>query len=152
MSRTRSSALGIVWSLLLGVTAGGAAAAETNPYDGWVKPGPPPLERFVKPLGLSTSQQESLKPIFAAARARAATDNEQIPTNTPTPEASRSLHAVREADLRMRLATVLSTEQLATYEALSEAHSASATRPHSHPAHGHSDMNSAKPAEETAED
>jgi hypothetical protein len=152
MNLLRSRALALAMVLLAPMSLVAAAAADMNPYDGWAQPGPPPLERFVKPLGLSASQQERLKPIFAAAQARAAADNAPDPANTPTPEASRSLTAVREADLRTRLAAVLSAEQLATWDALTKASSARAARPHSHPTHGHSDMNSAKPADETAED
>lgn len=152
MNILRSTALALAMVLLLPISLHAAGAPDANPYDGWAQPGPPPLERFVKPLGLSASQQEKLQPIFAAAQARAAADNEPDPANTPTPEASRSITAVREADLRLRLAAVLTAEQLATYDALAEASSANAARPHSHPTHGHSDMNSAKPATETVDD
>jgi hypothetical protein len=152
MNVLRSAVLAATMVLLAPISLAGAADAVMNPYDGWAQPGPPPVERFVKPLGLSASQQERLKPIFVAAQAKAAADNNPDPANTPTPEASRSLTAVREADLRTRLAAVLSAEQLATYDTLTEASSANAARPHSHPTHGHSDMNSAKPADETVEE
>ncbi len=123
-------------SLAVNVALG--ASQEVDVYQGWLKPGPPPLERFVKPLGLTGDQQQKLKPIFAEAQAKAAKDEAER-TQTKTAQA---VVLTREADMRVRLATVLTAEQMMTYERLTASRAADARTLTPHPAHGHTEMNS----------
>ncbi len=51
----------------------------------------------------------------------------------------------READFRVLLGTVLSADQLATYESLASAHDADARTLNPHPSHGHNDMSKPSP-------
>jgi hypothetical protein len=128
-------------------SAAPAARATSAPdvYAGWTRPGPPPLERFVEPLGLSADQQAKLRPIFAEAQAKAAEDDAQGRDRTQRPEAVAATMAMRQADLRVRLATVLTPAQMQRFESLTVAQASGRKLPESHPAHGHSDMNSAAP-------
>jgi hypothetical protein len=117
--------------------AGAAEPAATN-----LKPGPPPLERFIKPLGITPSQQAKLKPIFAEAQAQAATDVKEASTDgkKPNPAEMAKTQSMRQADLRLRLATVLTPEQLTGYEQLTASSTPREQTAEMHSAHGHRDV------------
>ncbi len=104
---------------LLLVVAGTAVAADSVTA-GLTRPGPPPLERFVKPLALSADQQARLRPLFAEAQAQAARDVRDAAADGKqvAPAELTAQQKMREADFRTRLASVLSPEQLAGYERL----------------------------------
>lgn len=114
--------------------AGTALAADTDVYQGWVKPGPPPMERFVKPLGLSVDQQKKLRPLFNAAQTKAA---QAAKAKSPVTAKDGDALLTDEADFRVRLAEVLTAEQLAQYEKLTAARSADSRTLVPHPAHEH---------------
>ena len=135
-------------ALLVALTVNVALGAtqDVDVYAGWLKPGPPPLERFVKPLGLSSEQQRKLKPIFAQAQAKAAREEAEIAKGrTPSAQVAESALLTREADLRVQLSTVLTQEQMMRYESLTASRAANARTLTPHPAHGHYEMNSPAP-------
>jgi Spy/CpxP family protein refolding chaperone len=126
-------------ALMLTLAAIPALAA--TPSAGLIRPGPPPLERFVAPLALTAEQQSKLRPIFAAAQAQAAQDVKDASAEGEKPDPARMAAArkMREADFRMHLATVLTPEQLSKFENLmaDTTPREQSTEPHS--AHGHRD-------------
>ena len=94
--------------------------------------GPPSLDRFVQPLGLTAEQQQKLQPVFAEAQAKA---------KAMSPEDAAALRPEREADFRVKLSAVLKPEQLAEYDRLTSARPTETTVVQ--PAHGHRNMNDA---------
>lgn len=126
--------------LSLTVIAALGASQDADVYAGWLKPGPPPLERFVKPLGLSSEQQKKLKPIFAAAQAKAAKEAEAAKAKPSSKEIASDALLTRETDLRVQLEAVLTAEQMAAYERLSAPYAANARTLIPHAAHGHSEI------------
>ena len=114
----------------------GAVAAPTAEV---AAPGPPPLERLVKPLGLSAAQQGTLKPMFAQAQAQAAEDVKQASSDGKKPDPTELMKTLQmhEADFRLRLAAVLSPEQLAAYEKMTASSTPRAQSSEMHNAHGH---------------
>ena len=131
--------------------AGSAVGAQADGgiYDGWLKPGPPPLERFVKPLALTAEQQQKLRPVFAAAQAAAAADEAtKSKAKSPNPDTEGAALLTRETDFRVRLSAVLTAEQMGQYERLTAARAANARTLEAHPAHGHSEMSQPGPPNE----
>jgi hypothetical protein len=134
-------------TFLIAAPAAIAASPDAEVYKGWLKPGPPPLERFVKPLALTMEQQQKLKPIFAEAQQRAAQEEAEKAKNP-----GRDAHVqesgllTREADFRVLLATVLSQDQMSRYESIAATHDANARTLNPHPAHGHESMDKPTPA------
>lgn len=136
-----TSALLVLWAGCLT-----AADADAGVYQGWSRPGPPPLERFVKPLALTAEQQQKLRPVFAAAQAAAAADEAaKSKANSPNPDTVGTALLTRETDFRVRLAAVLTAEQMGEYERLTAARAANARTLQAHPAHGHSEMDRSGP-------
>lgn len=125
-----------------------AATPDQSIYADWVQPGPPPVERFVRPLGLSADQQKKLQPIFDDARAKAVADAR--PRSEPSEsDAVGGVPAQREADFRLRLAAVLNPQQMAQYDALAAARASDARTSDPHPAHGHREGTKEAPALES---
>lgn len=124
-----------------------AAGSEHDVYAGWLQPGPPPIERFVKPLGLTADQQKKLKPIFDDARAKAARDAKDAQSRSEPADGERvgGVLSQREADFRVQLASVLSAEQMTQYEALVAAQGPSPRTVDPRPAHGHRESNREAP-------
>lgn len=118
-----------------------SAAGDGDVYAGWLQPGPPPIERFVKPLDLSSEQQKKLKPIFDAARAKAAADAEGAKSRVEPADGERvgGVLSQREADFRVQLASVLTSEQMTRYDAVAATRAPSTRTLIPHPAHGHSE-------------
>jgi len=118
------------------------AGEEKDVFAGWSKPGPPPLERFVAPLSLTTEQQQKLTPIFADAQAKAAQDEARANAAGAKPSGDDILNQMitRDVDFRTRLSTVLTAEQMSRYEALTAARAPRARTLVPHPAHGHGAM------------
>jgi hypothetical protein len=123
-----------------------AAAADPAPRKesvnaGLTRPGPPPLERLVKPLGLSADQQKRLKPLFAEAVSQAEADVKAV-----QPGELAAAQKVREADFRLKLANVLSPEQLTGYERLMAEAAPKETSSEMFSGHGHRDADNAATA------
>jgi len=130
---SRKSILCLVSAALVAVTAN-SATPPVSLGAGVLRPGPPPLERFVKPLGLSAAQQSKLRTVFQQAQMQAAED---VRTAEPGQlDATRKMH---EADFHLQLAAVLSPQQLARYDQLTAAMQADDRASESHGAHGHRD-------------
>ena len=142
----------LIATTMVAATTFAADSASNGPYAGWLQPGPPPVERFVKPLGLSADQQKKLKPIFDSARSKAAEDAKAAQARVEPANGERvgGVLSQREADFRVQLATVLSPEQMTQYETLAASSVPSTRTLIPHPAHGHSEGNresSSPPAE-----
>jgi Spy/CpxP family protein refolding chaperone len=144
MKKSTKVLLGICAAALVLVSEALAAAdTRTTPSasQGVTRPGPPPLERFVGPLGLTTAQQQKLRPIFAEAQAQAATDLETLKDDSQKPDESQVIAMVkmREADFRERLAAVLTPEQLSRYNQMTAEQMPRERATEQHSAHGHRD-------------
>jgi Spy/CpxP family protein refolding chaperone len=139
-------------TLLFTVDLMGASSPPASVEAGLLKPGPPPLERFVKPLALSSEQQSKLRPIFEQARTQAAQDlndanaDGQPDGRRPTADQMAATLKMREADFRVRLAAVLTPAQMAQYEQLTTDASTHNRTLEGHPAHGHRDSDSVSTA------
>lgn len=120
----------------------GAVSGAAEPAAPSLAPGPPPLERFIKPLGITPAQRAKLEPIFAEARAQAARDVKEASTDgkKPDPTEMAKTQGMRQADLRLRLATVLSPEQLTGYEQLTASSTPREQSAEMHGGHGHRDV------------
>lgn len=98
------------------------AGNPTSAGDAAEQPGPPPLETLVTSLNLSKAQQERLKPLVAAAREQVRADMADARRNDErfdSPEFAARLRTL-EADLREKVQGLLSAQQLARYDAMSE--------------------------------
>lgn len=131
-------------SLSLALGAGLAVAADENAQ----QPGPPPLATLVKPLKLSAAQQQKLKPLIEATRGRVREDMDAARRNDQRLDSAEFTAQVktREADLREKLQGVLSADQLARYDSMSEERT-----PQRAPAvtvHGHHEMDTPQTARE----
>lgn len=130
--------LALAW--IATVSVGGE---DKDVFANWNQPGPPPLERFVEPLSLTTDQQQKLKPIFDSAQKQAAQDARRAANGDDrTGDQILNELVIRDADFRTRLAAVLSADQLARYEALTESRAPRTRTLAPHPAHGHGAMES----------
>lgn len=142
--------LGLLGGLILGaflglfVTAAVAAdSAEAPSTEQALRPGPPPLESLVKPLGLSKRQQQTLRPVFLEARRQAQADIDEARADgldLQSPQARARMQA-RDTDFRERLATVLTPAQLDTWDRLTADEREARQRPAgTNPVHGHHEM------------
>jgi hypothetical protein len=124
---------------MLAATAALAAEPQTSASAGLFRPGPPPLERFVKPLSLSASQQARLRPVFEKAQAQALKDVEEAGSEGGKADATRlaATQKMHDADFRVQLAGVLSSEQLVRYEQMTADRTPREQASETHPAHGH---------------
>ncbi len=109
--------------LLLVQVVHAADAARTGPDSQAValRGGPPPLEYFVRTLGISAEQQQRLKPVLDASRTKAEADMKAASApGAQRPAADQISAAIRtrQADLREGLAKVLTPQQLAKYDQL----------------------------------
>ncbi|MET0292921.1 MAG: hypothetical protein ABW136_11210 [Steroidobacteraceae bacterium] len=120
------------------------AAAAESVTAGLTRPGPPPLERLAKPLALTADQQTRLKPIFAQAIAQAASDVKSVERDELVAKQKE-----RDADFRLKLAGVLSREQLSRYEALTTDTTPPEQAAEMFSAHGHRDADNAATATDT---
>jgi hypothetical protein len=102
--------------------------------------GAPTFEQLTKALDLTAEQQKELRPVFAEAQAKAAREAKERESKSTGPKDAESHLLTRQADLRSRLAAVLTTEQMAEYERLTAAQAAHPRTTNPHPAHGHHDM------------
>jgi Spy/CpxP family protein refolding chaperone len=128
---------------LAGIATSVSTAGENKDvFAGWSNPGPPPLERFISPLALTAEQQKQLKPIFADAQAKALQDEKRAEARDDKATGDDILNqmVIRDVDFRSRLSAVLTPEQLAQYEALTEARAPRTRTLVPHPAHGHGAM------------
>jgi hypothetical protein len=133
------------------VMAGGAVGADAPAPNATVtRPGPAPMERFIEPLGLTTAQQQKLRPIFAQAQAQAEADLQALKSDEQKPDEGRvmGMLKMREADFRERLAGVLTAAQLDRYNQLTADRLPREQAKEQHPAHGHRDADSAATASE----
>lgn len=114
-----AAAVAAVW---LVATATPSFALDAEPgvsaSAGLLRPGPPPLDRFVRPLSLSPAQQLKLRPIFEAAQKQAEADVKDAAAAGRKPDAAQLEATLRmhDADFRMRLANVLTPAQMTKYE------------------------------------
>ncbi len=85
---------------------------------GLLRPGPPPLDRFVRPLSLTPAQQVKLRPLFEAAQRQAEEDVKDASSDgrKPNPAQLDATLRMHDADFRMRLANVLTPAQMTKYE------------------------------------
>jgi Spy/CpxP family protein refolding chaperone len=122
-------------------TAMAAFAAEpgVNASAGLLRPGPPPLERFVAPLSLNAAQQAKLRPLFQQAQQQAAKDVEDAAADGRKPNAAQLEATLRmhEADFRMRLAEVLTPAQMTQYEQMTADRTPREQAGEMHNRHGH---------------
>lgn len=139
MKMFASTLASLAFGVLL-ISGGTLRAADPAPAS--LSPGPAPLERFVKPLGITPAQQAKLKPIFAEAQAQAAMDVKEASTDgkKPNPTEMAKTQSMRQADLRLRLATVLTPEQLTGYEQMTVSSTPREQAAEMHSAHGHRDV------------
>lgn len=134
-------------------TAALAAEPGVSASAGLLRPGPPPLERFVGPLSLSASQQAKLRPIFAEAQRQAEQDVEDAAADGRKPDQAQLEAAWRmhDADFRMRLANVLTPEQLTKYEQMTADRTPRERAGEMHGAHGHRESDTPATASERAD-
>jgi hypothetical protein len=121
---------------------GQALAAEApSARSGVIRPGPPPLERFIEPLALTAAQQQKLRPVFAAAQAQAEADLDTVRADNaePADEQVMAMVRMREADFRERLAGILTPEQLTKYNHMTADTTPREEKTEQHSAHGHRD-------------
>jgi len=140
--KVRRFAIALILASALG--ASGVHGAEEAPQ----QPGPPPLAALVRPLNLTAAQQEKLRPLIDAARARVREDMAEVRRNDERVDSVEFMARVRarEADLREKVQGVLTVAQLARYDELSEART-----PQRSPAvtvHGHHEMDTPQTARE----
>jgi len=139
-SRRMNTATALVCAALLS-TAMAAFPAEpgVNASAGLLRPGPPPLERFVAPLSLSAAQQAQLRPMFAQAQQQAEQDVKDAGADGRKPNATELEATLRmhEADFRMRLATVLTPAQMTQYEQMTADRTPREQASEMHNRHGH---------------
>ena len=131
----------VVCAALLSATAMAAFAAEpgVSASAGLLRPGPPPLERFVTPLSLTAEQQAKLRPIFQQAQQQAAEDVEAAAADGRKPDAARLDATLRmhDADFRMRVATVLTPAQMTQFEQMTAERTPKEQASEMHNRHGH---------------
>ena len=135
-------------AVTLGLTLWLAAAAAHGADDVSQQPGPPPLASLVRPLNLTAAQQDKLRPLVDGARARVRDDVAEVRRNDERLDSAEFLARVRarEVDLREQLQGILTVEQLARYDRLSEART-----PQRSPGvtvHGHHEMDTPQTARE----
>jgi Spy/CpxP family protein refolding chaperone len=130
-----------VCAVLLSATAMAAFAAEpgVSASAGLLRPGPPPLERFVKPLSLTVEQQAKLRPIFQQAQQQAAEDVEAAAADGRKPAAAQLDATLRmhDADFRMRVASVLTPAQMTQFEQMTADRTPKEQASEMHNRHGH---------------
>jgi Spy/CpxP family protein refolding chaperone len=82
--------------------------------------GGPPIERLAKDLGLDAAQTTQVQAIFEQQHARMEAERAQFESSgtRPSREEMQAHHEQANADLRAQLATVLTPEQLAKFDAL----------------------------------
>jgi hypothetical protein len=133
----KSSAwIGLLWAAAMAAFAGEPGV---NASAGLLRPGPPPLERFVGPLSLSSEQQAKLRPIFAQAQQQAKQDVEDAAADGRKPDAARleATQKMHDADFRMRLAGVLTPAQMTKYEQMTADRTPREQAGEMHNRHGH---------------
>ena len=132
--------------------AAGALAAEpgVSASAGLLRPGPPPLERFVRPLSLTPEQQVKLRPIFEQAQQQAAEDVKEASSDgkKPNPAQLAATLQMHDADFRMRLSNVLTPAQLTKYEQMTVDRTSHGESGEMHGAHGHREVDTPASAAE----
>jgi Spy/CpxP family protein refolding chaperone len=131
----------IVCAVVLSATAMAAFAAEpgVSASAGLLRPGPPPLERFVQPLSLTAAQQAKLRPLFQQAQQQAAEDVKNAAADGRKPDAAQLDATLRmhDADFRMRLAAVLTPAQMTQFEQMTVDRTPREEASEMHNRHGH---------------
>jgi hypothetical protein len=133
MSPSKSAAVTAI--LLLGGAGLACSAIAAEP----LRPGPPPLERFVGPLALTPAQQAKLRPAFAEAQKQAEDDVRDASSDgrKPNPAQLDATLRMHDADFRMKLSNVLSPAQMTQYEQMTADTTPREKAAEMHGAHGH---------------
>jgi Spy/CpxP family protein refolding chaperone len=148
--RKTATAMAAVAAMLGIATTAVAGEPGVSASAGLLRPGPPPLERFVGPLSLSAAQQAKLRPIFEAAQRQAEQDVKDAASEGRKPDQAQleATWRMHDADFRMRLANVLTPEQLTKYEQMTADRTPREQAGEMHGAHGHRESDTPATASE----
>ncbi len=110
----------IMFAALAAATSLALAQSPSGPTSGGPRGGPPPIERLAQDLSLTPGQQTAVKAIFDSEHAKRDAERAQWEASGTRPSREQ-MHAhmeMKDAELRAQLATVLTPEQLAKFDAM----------------------------------
>lgn len=106
--------------LLAALAACAPAFSDPPPGRPALSRGGPPIERLAKDLNLDASQTAQVQAIFEQQHAKMEAERAQVESSgqRPSREEMQARHEQMDAELRAQLASVLTAEQLAKFDAL----------------------------------